>query len=120
MKTSIKSMALGCCAAVIVFGGMGRIESAHAFIYEEHMTQGYMQQEQFIDEESNLQLYDEDEFGTYKGSYNLFEQSGERRLGAELKYFESDRLKLTHDYGGDVADGRVESFHTMLRLKLSF
>ena len=38
----------------------------------------------------------------------------------ELKYFESDRLKLTHDYGGDVADGRVESFHTMLRLKLSF
>lgn len=116
-----KGAAYACCLSVLICGGFGGMKQAHAFVDDRiYGYEDYEMQNALIDRESALQLYDDDDFATERRSHYLFEQSGGRKLGAEYKYFESDRLKLTHDYGGDVVDGRVESFHTILRLSLSF
>lgn len=53
-------------------------------------------------------------------SHRHFEQSGRRTIETRMKYFESDRVQISHDYGSKFSESSNPSFHSMLRFSLKF
>lgn len=105
--------------AAIMLSSSNTSKAAHNTELE---LNGYapLQQEDKSKQGRTVTFYDKYDFQYNKRSHNLFEQSGGRDIDARIQYFKSDRLQITNDYGGKFVNGSTDSFHTMLRMTLSF
>jgi len=105
--------------AAIMLSASVECTAAGALDFEMNDYAPLLQQDQFA-QKQKIQLYEKRSFHYDRHSHHLFEQSGERQIEARIRYFENERMQISHDYGANFTDSGAESVRAMMRMTFKF
>lgn len=115
-----KAMAFAAIFAALLSHAKNNVQAAQISAFDAYGYAPSVNTELQSESDKMVHLYERHDTQYQKNGYHLFERAGRRTIEARIRYFESDRVQITHDYGSNFTNGTPDSFHSMLRFSLNF